>query len=145
MQTVKNCAPGMRSAAHHFEPAFGRIWKDIMQHDVPERPAFPFKPPVNIIENDDNYTIEVIAPGYEKKDFNIQTEENKLILEVTEIQKEGEEPKYIRKEFGKKPFKRVFTLSHKTDKKAISAKYEGGILFVSIGKNPEYKKNIEIQ
>lgn len=145
MQTVKNCRPNMRTTAHNFEPAFGRIWKDIMQHDVPERAAFPFKPPVNIIENEANYTIEVIAPGYDKADFAIRTEENQLILEVTEIKNEGEEVKYIRKEFGKKPFKRVFTLSHKTDKAAISAKYEEGILFVTIGKNPEYKKNIEIQ
>lgn len=135
----------MRTAAHNFEPAFGRIWKDIMQHDVPERPAFPFKPPVNIIENEENYSIEVIAPGYEKADFAIRTEENQLILEVTEVKKDEGEVKYIRKEFGKKPFKRVFTLSHKTDKTDISAKYEGGILFVTIGKNPEYKKNIEIQ
>ncbi len=36
--------------------------------------SFKQNPPVNVKENEENYLLEVIAPGFEKEDFKINLE-----------------------------------------------------------------------
>ena len=106
-------------------------------------------PPVNIIEKNDYYHLQVAAPGFEKGDFNVKLEGN--ILTVSAEKKEdatSETDKVIRKEFASKSFKRTFTLDEKIEAANISAKYENGILHVGLPKKEEVKavtKEINIQ
>jgi HSP20 family protein len=106
-------------------------------------------PPVNIVEKNDYYHLQVSAPGFEKGDFNVKLDGN--ILTVSSEKKEdtkAEKEKVIRKEFSSKAFKRTFTLDEKIDATNISAKYENGILHVGLPKKEEVKatvKDINIQ
>ena len=106
-------------------------------------------PPVNIIEKNDYYHLQVAAPGFEKGDFNVKLEGN--ILTVSAEKKEdatSETDKVIRKEFASKSFKRTFTLDEKIEAANISAKYENGILHLGLPKKEEVKavaKEISIQ
>jgi HSP20 family protein len=106
-------------------------------------------PPVNIIEKNDYYHLQVSAPGFEKNDFNVKLEGN--ILTISSEKKEeskAENEKVIRKEFSAKGFKRTFTLDEKIEASNISAKYENGILHVGLPKKEEVKaatKDITIQ
>jgi len=106
-------------------------------------------PPVNIIEKNDYYHLQVAAPGFEKGDFNVKLEGN--ILTVSAEKKEdatSETDKVIRKEFASKSFKRTFTLDEKIEAANISAKYENGILHLGLPKKEEVKavtKEINIQ
>ncbi|WP_460686262.1 Hsp20/alpha crystallin family protein [Niabella aquatica] len=105
--------------------------------------------PVNITENENEYQIEVIAPGYEKADFKISVENN--LLTIAAEKKEEEQAgtgKNIRKEFYLRSFKRTFTIDNKIDTEKIAAKYVNGILIVTLQRKEEAKaasKDIEVQ
>ncbi len=100
-------------------------------------------PPINVKESEKDFQIELAVPGMEKSDFSITLENN--ILTITSEKKEekledGE--KYSRKEFGFFSFKRSFSLpEEKFDSELVEAKYESGILKVSVSK--KIKKNDE--
>ena len=106
-------------------------------------------PPVNIVEKNDFYHIELAAPGMEKADFNVQL--NGKVLTKKKKKKEeksSENEKMIRKEFSYKSFKRSFTVDDKIDAANITAKYENGILKLDLPKKEEVKngaKEITIQ
>ena len=104
--------------------------------------SFGFKslPAVNIGEEDNEYTIEVAAPGLEKKDFRIDLENNCLTISSTrENKNEEENEKYTRREFQYNTFSRSFTLPETVDSENIAAKHRDGILYVSIPKKEEAK------
>lgn len=105
-------------------------------------------PPVNVIENKDSFQLEVAAPGLEKQDFKLKVDDNLLTVSYEKATEEAvEDQKVHRLEFSKKSFKRTFTLDEKINAENISAKYESGILFVTLPKKEEVKqepKSIEI-
>jgi HSP20 family protein len=106
-------------------------------------------PPVNIIEKNDAYHIELAAPGMDKADFNVKLENNLLTISTEKKEeKTAENEKMIRREFTYKAFKRSFTVDEKIDAAGISAKYENGILKLELPKKEVIKnaaKEISIQ
>ncbi len=107
-------------------------------------------PSVNVIESNDNYKIEVAAPGLKKEDFKIELD-NKLLKISSERQHEDEtqkNEKILRREFSYCSFKRTFSLPETVHPEKIEAKHENGILTVVIPKREEAKlqpvKQIEI-
>ncbi len=96
-------------------------------------------PRVNIEETEEAFAIEVAAPGYNKKDFNVELENNILTIEATKEEKE-ETKKYSHYEFKYGSFKRSFTLpKDKVSESKISAKYENGVLNILLPKKEEAK------
>ena len=92
-------------------------------------------PPVNITDRKENYLVELSAPGYAKSDFIIKLESNLLTVSTEKKEEEVvENEKLIRKEFGLKSFKRSFTLNEKIDTENIIARYENGILMLTLPK-----------
>lgn len=93
------------------------------------------QPPVNVEEQDDRYELFVYAAGYKKEDFQIHLKDNNLIVEGKQ-QERGEEnrPNWKRREFRPVGFERWFELNEKIDKDAIKAKYENGVLQVTLPK-----------
>ncbi len=106
-------------------------------------------PPVNITELNDVYQVQLSAPGYDKADFNLKLDGNLLTISAEKkTENKVENEKVIRKEFSAKSFKRSFTVDDKIDGGNIAAKYENGILFVTLPKKEEVKaaaKEIAIQ
>ena len=88
-------------------------------------------PSINIIENDATYIIEVAAPGLEKIDFEVNIEDDNLIIAVS---KNLETKKYKRREFTYSSFTRKFYLAEDINREEIDAKYEKGVLSVSLAK-----------
>jgi len=75
------------------------------------------------------------APGYTKKDFNVSIEDNILTISAERKQEEEQkEEQYTRREFGYESFSRSFNLPANTNEDDISARYEDGILRLSIVK-----------
>ena len=91
------------------------------------------------------------APGFNKKDFNIEINNNVLTVKSekqTENEtKDGEQ--FTRREFSYQSFSRSFTLPSSVKGDKISAKYDNGILRIIIPKKDEAKpqpvKQIEIK
>src|SRR5436190_11923412 len=72
--------------------------------------------PVNIKETKEDYQLEVMAPGMDKNDFNVNIE--KKILTVSGEKKnesKDENEKQIRREWNYRSFKRSFTLDETVD------------------------------
>jgi HSP20 family protein len=105
--------------------------------------------PVNIKETEKNYSIEIVAPGFEKTDFKVNLEQQLLTISAekkSEAKQENE--KQIRSEYSYRSFKRSFTLDEKTDGTNIDAKYVNGVLTLNLPKKEEVKpavKEINIQ
>ena len=100
-------------------------------------------PAVNVREDNDNFYVEVAAPGMKKEDFNVELDGATLTIsserQNQQEQKEGE--KYSRKEFSYQSFQRVFELpAHVVDAEHIQAKYENGLLDLTIPKKEEAKQ-----
>ncbi len=97
-------------------------------------------PAVNIIEYDDDFSIEVSAPGLDKEDFKISFENNVLnISSEKEEEKEEKKEKYMRREFFSKSFKRSFSLPKTVDVEKINASHKNGVLNILLPKKEEEK------
>ncbi len=107
-------------------------------------------PSVNIKETEDNFEVEVAAPGFDKSDFNIELNNDILTIssDKTIDETETENNKVTRREFSYQSFTRSFTLPELVEDENISAKYENGILLITIPKKEEAKpkpiKQIEV-
>lgn len=99
-------------------------------------------PAVNICETADDYEVEVAAPGMDKKDFNV-TLDGSLLTISSEKQSRDEknEKGYTRREFSYRSFTRSFDLPKEVvDENKIRARYENGILHLTIPKKEEVKR-----
>ncbi|HEB62827.1 MAG TPA: Hsp20/alpha crystallin family protein [Bacteroidetes bacterium] len=98
-------------------------------------------PAINVRENDDQFELEVAAPGFDKKDFKLEVLDNVLTISA-EVKKEHEEKdgeKWTRREFSYNSFSRSFTLPDTVDGNKIAANYKNGILAILIPKKEEAK------
>jgi HSP20 family protein len=96
------------------------------------------RPAVNIAETEQEYRVELAAPGLDKKDFKIDLHKN--VLTVSSEKEESNEEKtgnFMRKEFSYSTFKRSFTLPETVNPEKIRAEHDNGILKVHIPKKPE--------
>ncbi len=99
-------------------------------------------PSVNIKETADNYEVEVAAPGMDKNDFKVTLDGNLLtISSVKQREESKEEESFTRKEFSYQSFQRSFELpKNVVDEENISARYENGLLLLSIPKLEQAKQ-----
>ena len=99
-------------------------------------------PAVNVTENNDEYAIEVAAPGLKKSDFSINYDNGRLTISCEKKDekeyKEGE--KVTRREFNYQSFQRAFSIPEEAVKSdRINAKYNEGILRITLPKKEEVK------
>lgn len=99
-------------------------------------------PSVNITEDSGGYDVSLAAPGLKREDFNIDLSGNILtISSEKEENKEEKEKKFTRKEYNYASFSRSFTLPDDVNKDKIEAKYEDGVLHLSLPTREELKKD----
>jgi HSP20 family protein len=98
-------------------------------------------PAMNIKETDDDYEIELAAPGYNKKDFKVTMENGCLKISAEKsTSKEEKEGDYTRREFSHDSFERSLQLPDSIKDDAVEAKYNDGILRFKLAKKEEAKK-----
>jgi HSP20 family protein len=95
-------------------PDIANIFDDFFGGDFFDTPARRTSvPAVNITETDDEYVIEVAAPGMKKDDFKVEIDNGVLSIsaEVEEKDEQKDEAKgYTRREFSYSSFNRSFTI-----------------------------------
>lgn len=107
-------------------------------------------PAVNIKENENEFTVKVAIPGMDKKDFNINLDNNILTIQAEkETKNEENEVNYTHQEYNYQSFKRSFTLpKNVVDNDKIEATYLNGELEIVIPKleiaKPKPIKLIEV-
>jgi len=99
------------------------------------------EPALNIKEKKDEFEIELAAPGFSKKDFEVTIDNGCLNISAKkEMSKEEKEEDYTRKEFSYNAFERSLQLPENVSDEKIKAKYDNGILKFSLAKKEESKK-----
>lgn len=98
-------------------------------------------PAVNITDEKDRYLLSLAAPGLKKDDFKIDVEGNMLtVSSEKEESKEENEDRYTRREYNFSSFSRSFSLPQEVLKDKIEARYEEGLLKISLPKKEEKQK-----
>lgn len=99
------------------------------------------EPALNIKEKKDGFEIELAAPGYDKKDFEITIDDGCLNISAKKtVSKDEKDENYTRKEFSYSSFERSLELPDSIVDEKIKAKYENGILKFNLAKKEEAKK-----
>lgn len=92
-------------------------------------------PDVNVMENDKDFKIELAAPGLERKDFKVEVDNDVLTISAEkEEERKEERENYKRREFSYNSFSRSLILPENSMPDKIDAKYENGILKLSLPK-----------
>lgn len=105
-------------------------------------------PAVDVEETPEEFTIKAEMPGFDEKNVKITVDKHVLHITGTVDEKEDEKDgkKYLIRERRHESFERSFSLPDGLDESAISAKFENGILSVTLPKTPEEKpRQIEVK
>ncbi|TAD81465.1 MAG: Hsp20/alpha crystallin family protein [Bacteroidetes bacterium] len=100
--------------------------------------------PVNIVETEDAFHMEIAAPGRHKEHFSLKVENDLLTIGYA-IKSETADSSFktVRKEFKTDDFSRSFSLNDKVNAEAIAAKYEDGLLKVLLPKKAAAKPEVK--
>jgi HSP20 family protein len=108
------------------------------------------KPATNVYENDKEFKLELLLPGFMKEDVLLSVHENLLTVKV-DLEEEKKEDHngyvYKQRQFGKYNFERKFKLPKTVAQDKINARFENGILTLSLPKKEEAieKSPVEIK
>jgi len=108
-----------------------------------------FSPKINIHEKDNQLIINAEIPGVKKEDLKLTLQDNILTIEGEKKNLiEESEIKYFLTERSFGSFKRSFTLNEDVDSEKINAKFENGVLSITLAKVEEklpVEKVIEVK
>ena len=135
----------------NFEPLF----KNLFDMDNSFKSNQGYVPVVNIAENETEYHLELALAGYKKEDLKINLEHDTLTISAqmekeSTTDSEGNEitvadKNYTRREYFSKSFSRSFYLPELVEEKNIQAKFEDGVLTLTLPKSEKVKpKQISI-
>ncbi|MCB9170815.1 MAG: Hsp20/alpha crystallin family protein [Flavobacteriales bacterium] len=106
-------------------------------------------PSVNIVERNKDYKLDLLAPGFGKKDLKVNVENNVLTISAEKkVEDLKENERFTRREFAHRSFTRSFRLPEGVEHEHIKAEYNDGVLSLMIPKVEEVKpatKEISIQ
>jgi HSP20 family protein len=115
-----------------FVNTFPSVWGNIGKEET-----FAL-PPVNIYETKEAFELELNVPGRKKEDFQIAVEKGMLTISYEKKEEtKSEDRKAVRREFSFRSFKRTFHLDEKINVSGITAKYENGMLTLTLPKIEE--------
>jgi HSP20 family protein len=106
-------------------------------------------PKIDIWEDEEKYVVEAELPGFDKKDIDINITDDILTIKAARKKEEEKKDKnyyYAERSYGE--FVRSVRLPSEVDKKSIKAKYNNGVLELTLPKTKEAKEKttkIEIE
>lgn len=103
-------------------------------------------PRVNVSEDEDEIKIELAAPGLNRQDISVATEDNTMIISsskdnrafVSAMHEKGD----YRQEYDYSSFRRTFILPSRADLENVKAHYHDGVLCVKVPKKAIPEKRI---
>ena len=119
-------------------------------------------PAINVVETDNEYKLELAAPGMTKDDFKVHVnKDGNLVIEMEKKEKEEKKEcedgkcceaknvRYIRREFSCSKFRQTLLLPENAERDEIKARVDNGILHICIPKmvkpkTEDEKREIEI-
>lgn len=127
----------VRYNSNDFVPAtFSSLVDRFFNESIARSGGSTFVPKVDIIENPESYELHFAAPGLSKDDFKIEVNDNQLTVSgERKFVNEKKEKNYhsIETQYGS--FNRSFSLPENVDGTKINAKYNNGILELTLPKD----------
>lgn len=110
-------------------------------------------PAINVVEHEDDYVVELAAPGMTKEDFNVHIDEDGnlvIAMEKKNDNKDERKGRYLRREFSYSKYQQAVILPDDVDRSKISAKANNGVLEVVLPKIPaespvQHTTNIDVK
>lgn len=99
----------------------------------------------DVRDHEDHYDIDMDLPGFAKEDINVELKDGYLMVTASKEHKEDEqkEGKYVRKERYSGSLSRSFFVGEDVKQEDIHAKYESGVLKLSVPKKEPEKPQVE--
>src|ERR1700710_2672442 len=128
---------GQRNAV---SPWFNDVFDTLLNDSVLNDRFVSKTPAVNIAETENEFHIELAAPGLKKEDFKISLDKNLLSVSAEKkVENVEDGKKYSKREYGYNSFVRSFTLPEVADQAKIDAEYTDGVLKLRVAKKEEAK------
>lgn len=130
-----------RNNENALNPWFSDVFESFFNDSFLSDRAISRVPAVNIAETENDYHIELAAPGLKKEDFKINLDKNILSISAEKKEENTENnKKYNRREYSYSSFVRSFTLPESADNGKIEAEYTDGVLKINVAKREEAKQ-----
>ncbi len=130
-----------------LERSFESLRTDLERGEGETTAAVEWAPAVDIKEEVDRYVVHADLPGVKPEDIDVDLQNGVLTIKghrETEAKEEKENYKRIERIFGS--FYRRFALPESVDEEGIEAKYDNGVLTITIPKKPQHQpKKITVQ
>ncbi|MEN9353941.1 MAG: hypothetical protein RL318_1266 [Fibrobacterota bacterium] len=103
-----------------------------------------FRPAVDVIEREGSYALRLDLPGVAREDVKIETKDDTLTISGhRKAPESGKGYRYCESGYG--DFSRSFSLPKTVDREAIAARFDNGVLEVTLALKPEVgPRKIEI-
>jgi|WetSurMetagenome_2_1015567.scaffolds.fasta_scaffold304201_2 HSP20 family protein len=144
MSSLIRFEPAVATLSDLFDEALSGNFFSRWNRELPET-TFPN---VDIVEGKDGYNIKADMPGLDKKDIKVEIEKGVLTIsgEKKEEKIEQEKNHYYHLERTYGSFRRSFKLPDNVSSEHIDAKYNSGVLELTLKKTEEAKpKTIEVK
>ena len=120
---------------------FDRLFENMAQMSAGSK-SLPSYPPFNVVKNDDHYIVEVALAGIDKKDLDVEVQENTLSISYESSSKKESDNK-LYKGIAQRSFRRQFSLAE--DVEVTSASFKNGLLQIDLERIiPEEKRPKQI-
>ena len=144
-RTTGGLIPSFRNDLSDFFDVNRYFDSPMLEFPFMDKKLFSKVPAANILEKDNEFVVEMAAPGMNKKDFLVDIDNNMLEIKV-EKEKESKDvnENYTRREYDYTSFYRAFDLPENVMAEKIKAEYKDGVLFVHLPKvKVEKKKDVK--
>ena len=104
-------------------------------------------PAINVLENENEYTVELAAPGLRKEDFDISINNDGDLVIKMEKKNEVKDEKahYLRREFAYSKYEQTLILPDDVNKDEVGAKMNDGVLNITLPKLNKSVQNVARQ
>ena len=121
---------------------FDRLFENMAQLSAGSK-SLPSYPPFNVVKDGDHYIVEVALAGIDKKDLDVEVQENTLSISYDSSNKEESDNKLYRG-IAQRSFRRQFSLSE--DVEVTGAIFKNGLLQIDLERIiPEEKRPKQIK
>ena len=120
---------------------FDRLFENMAQLSAGSK-SLPSYPPFNVVKDGDHYIVEVALAGINKKDLDVEVQENTLSISYDSNKEESDNKLY--RGIAQRSFRRQFSLSE--DVEVTGAIFKNGLLQIDLERIiPEEKRPKQIK
>ena len=121
---------------------FDRLFENMAQLSAGSK-SLPNYPPFNVVQDGNQYVIEVALAGIDKKDLDVKVQENTLRITYDSSKEKSDDADKLYRGIAQRSFRRQFSLAE--DVEVTGASFKNGLLKIDLERIiPEEKRPKQI-